>query len=62
MSAPEPYVYSLRISPGLRELVKLYAASRELSFNAAVRELIETHPAIGQVYRQLVKRAGDIKS
>jgi hypothetical protein len=57
VTAPEPYVYTLRINPGLRELVKLYAASRNVSFNRALTELLETHPSVNLIYRRLIERA-----
>jgi hypothetical protein len=46
-----PFV--LRIPLPLKDLVKVYARNRHLSLNMAMRELMETHPSIAELYRGL---------
>jgi hypothetical protein len=53
VTAPAKYEYVMRIPPGLRTLVDVYAQDRNLSFNRAITELLETHPEIKRVYRAL---------
>lgn len=47
--------FMLRIPTPLKNMVKLYASTRKLSINMAMRELMETHPAMIALYRSLTE-------
>lgn len=52
---------AVRIPDLLKELIIRYQIARELpSFNGAVRELIETHPAIAEIVQRLYAEAGSL--
>lgn len=51
--------FVLRIPMPLKNMIKLYAHTRHLSINAAMRELMETHPAMTALYRSLTHEDQD---